>query len=844
MRNKNAYNQYLNKFIYPADDQQNLMQQGGPGINQDLELGWNISGTEKLAIKCGQQLIRVTAGKHESYESAISNAAIELSVRYGVNDVGDQQPALFSNGKRRPAYTLEPFSQQQHFFDNIIFVTEFNNKRDLVDFFSYFRKVTGSPEPANRISIKPATRVDGLQRWKVAMADVPAIDIAFIIDTYNFVKNKWDGEPDTLAKYSQIDSSKEHLKRMNMDFANLVNAVTIAHRKSFHIVDADLTLDHPGTMHAEDLIKQLTLAGYTINTSTKCGLQCIKCTPPGKHGITIKFYNKILETIQQGYARKNTVACKVSYLSNPTTQRLEAKLLNPNVHNNGMTRTELTFSFVLDTGLLVYWDYKSMMKENADAYQNLTHCLVSCSIHDHLAGMEPLVGRSVITYFPQTFDHKKSRKLTCKDKADANKWISKHPDAILVRYANSYTNKMNGVAVHADLDGRSPDINSWNPTAMVIAACAMTGKDPILFTCVGGTERFFGFNDSIAKPLIRNLYFVATTIVRTPIFPRIELQTYFLHKYQVQFDLSRVNVRAEDLTFNPIIAKGLIKTDTLTEISIPLDYRPELHNDTCSEAVEKFTGLSKGIKAASKDNMPTEPSRWTELAVGTIGRGRTQRVKFRFKDQWVWLPKKHEAFIREHVLNKPNVDCTFQWGPSGFVCAINAIPDAETAITPTEAPLKPVTDTPQILYTGAVAASAKIPVSIHGHIIESGGFVKRNGEKPQCFIALVGELKRFWLPASLSERMFHMTKSKFARPNTDYINYKLDYLAGCLLVKPDNNKIGVSGHSNAEHKMWVVDASTGAIVVDQQETPSSVAKRKNEEELQDIPNKRRRIKPN
>ena len=41
--------------IAPDDDQQNLMERGGPAIDREMELGYNVYGTEKLVVQPGHK---------------------------------------------------------------------------------------------------------------------------------------------------------------------------------------------------------------------------------------------------------------------------------------------------------------------------------------------------------------------------------------------------------------------------------------------------------------------------------------------------------------------------------------------------------------------------------------------------------------------------------------------------------------------------------------------------------------------------------------------------------------------------------------------------------------------
>jgi hypothetical protein len=86
-------------YIAPDDDQQNLMERGGPAIDREMVLGYNVYGTEKLVLQPGHQITRVLSGRQQSYATATQHATMELAVRLGANAVGDQQPALSPDGQ-------------------------------------------------------------------------------------------------------------------------------------------------------------------------------------------------------------------------------------------------------------------------------------------------------------------------------------------------------------------------------------------------------------------------------------------------------------------------------------------------------------------------------------------------------------------------------------------------------------------------------------------------------------------------------------------------------------------------------------------------------------------------
>jgi hypothetical protein len=229
-----------------------------------------------------------------------------------------------------------------------------------------------------------------------------------------------------------------------------------------------------------------------------------------------------------------------------------------------------------------------------------------------------------------------------------------------------------------------------------------------------------------------------------------------------------------------------------------------------------MNGSIKGTRNANGGNMPMEPSLLRVLEIEESGIHKKERLKFKYNGQWFWLPSAWEAEIKEHVFGKTDVVCIFRWGASGFVCSIHP--------TSNYPPCSAATSKQYPIYVGNIYASGDIPVSFDGHEIETGGFVQRKGEQPSCFLALRGFCERFWIPRSLSQKLFALAKTKCSE-SIDPINYKLSFLATCRLVKPDNDKIGVPGLRNSEHRMWIREKDSNNILLQQLETSRSMVKR-------------------
>ena len=100
---------------------------------------------------------------------------------------------------------------------------------------------------------------------------------------------------------------------------------------------------------------------------------------------------------------------------------------------------------------------------------------------------------SVLFYFPHVFEKKRDKWLLGQgDRKDLTESLKSYPDALLVRWINSLTGKMNGEVINGVHDTRSPDQSAWSQVLLHAAACSI--GDPFLFVCVRGYEQWFSEN--------------------------------------------------------------------------------------------------------------------------------------------------------------------------------------------------------------------------------------------------------------------------------------------------------------------------------------------------------------
>jgi hypothetical protein len=145
-----------------------------------------------------------------------------------------------------------------------------------------------------------------------------------------------------------------------------------------------------------------------------------------------------------------------------------------------------------------------------------------------------------------------------------------------------------------------------------------------------------------------------------------------------------------------------------------------------------------------------------------------------------------------------NIQCFFHWGNAGFVCIIDDTPDFDMSDYHSPQPK-------MITYIGNISKSDDIPVSLDGHKIIGGGFQQR-GKETRCWISLDNLCERFFVPKSIKDRLLAEARCRSTHSNKDATEYTLDFLAGCRLIRPDEDIIRVTDCANKEIRLWIVNA--------------------------------------
>ena len=825
------------KDVLPDDDFEAMLEKGGPGIDQPMELGKNVRGTAMMTIppmgEGDKPLIQVRRKGHKSYNSSMHHVFTHLMARTGLNETGDYQPARDSTGKKRPIISAELFNYPSDMFcDNMIVVGDGDFQDTVIEGFGVFRLTRGNKDHTKRISVTgvrrirplghvgPLERGEGQRPWKVAAADVPLDTIDLFLRTYLFGLT-WDKNLGSITIWAETEFVKPLLADLQISTGALVTFIEHVAEGRFRIIDFDLTKDVPGTLHSEDFKRAVTSAGHKLHAATTCGLSCVKYDVKGHDGVTMKDYNKIAETMQQGTPRKDDISCKFARLLTPSTVGLTTKLCDTAYNENGLTREEATFIFPIGKA----WSLEKMVSVLHKSHALLENCLVTTSIQEHISGMEACLTRSMVVYCPLAFNWKlrKQRLLSSKAKGFSD-YKTMYPDGAVLRWQNKYTHKVNGQEAHGTITGRPSDIDKsgWDAVAHLAAACCHSGQNPRLFILVGGTERFFDGGDAnqTEKPDGPvHFYLREVPLQRFFIAPNTRLQTGFIGEQKHEWE--KINVRPHELKLYPRIIHDVRETDLQIDLAIPEAFSSEdLQDveDASSDAVAAATGKTPGIMTPNEFNMPSVPTLMGAIKSQKSGKKKTDKLKFKHRGAWVWFPKEFEAAIRAKVFEQDRAVCTFHWGDGTFNCTIYE-GDEASAITASgansliqDAEQHAVTTT----FVGKKQAMFLIPVSTEGHAITGAGVYFQKGNNSTCFVQI--SLNLFNLPASLSVKLLALAEER-STPND------ISFLRGCTLIKPDEDRVRSSGFSaNEEPHLWIVKA-TGEILVEQQFTPQYSKKR-------------------
>jgi len=811
---KTVWKRFKNtKKVTPDAELKKLIEIGGPGINEPLVLGQNMRGILQVvpAMTEFDKLEQIPKNMCQSFQSHAIRCAKQLVYRMPAsepNDVARFLPSHDLDGNRRPSLPPDfALKKNDEFIDTIIAVGDTDSKSPVIDYFSYFNlSENGTLHGRHKISMQGFHHKHCVQtqsgakkkvcKWKIMTADVPMTVMKCLYEVYCF-GIKWRKKPkDNTMLTTLVELYKSEMWDTTVEFSNITGAAELVRDGRITLLEFDMTEDIRGTLDAECFKQIAKQAGFEIEKDSRCGRNCVKIRHSFDTSYKPKAYNKVAETMQQGAVRDQGVSCKFDKLVAPSTKGLKGKIYDPDYYNHGITRLEITF--MLDEKKPKWQQMQQTLDYHASMLKE-KETLVTCSIHDHIKDMSAFTQTTAIVFFPKVFEEKRLKWGLSHDKKrnQLSKALHSFPDALLVRWYNSDTGKMNGVTINAIHDSRTPDANGWVRTALYAAACSTSAREPVLFVCIAGSEQWF------EKEGPEHMYFRAVQLQREVLGPKMILDTVFFTKSNLsaECEFANMGVSVDLQPLRPRILKPqqLCLNEIQTDIEIDgiavLDDLDDLQSDG-TEAVSRWSGIKK-LRA---ENLSAEFKAVKQLTIKTQGK-HGPKVCFNYEGDKLWVPKEKQQATRTYADN-PNINFLVRWGPNGFEFMAE---DAENVCADeNEVHAK---------WTGKQLNADKIPVKPMPQAIKSIGFQQLKGRNLSSFVQLDGQQDRYWLPASVTETiLMRLKQDKSSDITVDSVKKGVEYqyLYTHFLKRTEEmrkrGKARVTGQPNPEILISIVNA--------------------------------------
>jgi len=797
---------------------QRVRNAGGPFIDKPGFLGRNLADTADLIVPPmteTEELISFNPGNCASTAAATTAVAKKLSLKYGHHDTSKYMAWKEDDGSVCPAVSeqiqLEMSPTSIRFCDNILLSTpKIRNKGFegeglgqcrlfCFDLFSSlgFKSQKGSGDDIDRrksffVKLCPAARNSDSYTWKISFADVPLEDVGFI---YNVIQHGIDQtssiNEDKLKVFRQEQS--RHLDRLGISFASLVKAIEAANNMRF--VDIDLGIDMPGTLNCDEFKAAAEAAGFRIKHNSKCGKNCVKLEIEHYNSTNIKYgikaYNKVLETLEQGSARCDDIACKVGYLLNPSTDHLTQKFRDPAFYKNGCIRYEVTFSSA-DNHMPKFEHLVAIFDQNRSLCSGSS--LVSCPFHEHVQRIGDRVKRTIVAYWPDFFEEKKNEWISCgKNDNELKAKLNAIPDGVLIRYCNSDTGKFNGFTIRGQFAGRQErGTSGWEMVAKALAWGASCGENPLLFICVAGQSQ---------KPqicggeVVQRMYFRLVEIARTG----PELCTFL--PWNCDFKCGNYKNQSTDwhlvgidtglqtrLKFQCIDPQTIPSHKTMLELDIEVP-RDSLEAESSSSfesgQLEMITGLRNKYFEMSQHNGNLDSwTKWSGYKICEVGKAKTKRIRILISGDWYWVPR---SLTSDNMIKYLEENDTPQRQTTAAVRF-----DKEIDVLQWEV---------EGVNTNALSkckASKYIPVQPEPLLVQGGG-EEKTGKATAYYACL--EQGRFFLPQSIRLQLISYWQRNQIQYNSD-----LSECLRSLKIMHDESRSGrVKDMRNSEEFMSILN---------------------------------------
>ena len=802
----------------------------GDFINRPGELGSNLAGTKRLIVPPmgpGEELVCIPPRACLTQRAAMISAAKELSNKLGHHNVGLLRAWIGESGKVRESIATALVKESPDIFcDNVVLGVRLSAAekqantasqqiglcRSKIVRFLRAMKFTVShalDEGQGYVGEEQDTRNNFFLKllpnnlWKLSIADLSLEDISFLLNVLrNAAEFTGPDELDRPAHASRMlnwaTTQVANRKRFKMTAMDLLSALILA--TSIEFSDIDLTVDVPGTLNCDQYIAEMAAKfGLDAKQTSKTGLNCVSMKEFEQDGICLrmKAYNKVFETIQQGSLRGEGIDCKIGYLLNPSTERMTREFHNPEFHENGITRFEITFKLAGPhnaAGKANIPHLKAMAKllRKFPSALGLT-TLVQCSIQESLEAHERCMGRTIGIYFAAVSREKqqlieqemgKTSMSTNEGLKLIKTMLNNIPDGLIIRFRNSKTRKFNGFELKSKLFSKTKTLNGWDAFKHGLAWGSSCGEPPLLLIQV---------DQGAPQNKLTCMYFRAVQVAITGAEQLMNLtwsgdfkKGNFRNKCT---DLGKIGVRPDSLNKLKLAVldketKPSFHSMGRVDLEIGMDCDDLIKASVAdSEELASATGYGRIIHALQDhQGLLSDWASCSRYKIDSVGRLGTKKLMFEVKGVRFWAPRRQSVEMikkvdkkdtdgQQPIISVKMIEQEFFWKIDGRVF-------------------------------GKCQAAKAIPV-VESAIAVQGGGEERTGKAKTLYVHI--EAGRYFLPRSIRDQLT-------VKWGPEQMERSLDInLASVTIIHNKGASGRVSGYANAEEYLTIQD-QTGCII--------------------------------
>jgi hypothetical protein len=737
-----------------------VIAEGGPGISEPFVL--RTASGEEIVIPPlrdpRKELVILGTGGTQTFQKGVEHMAKELNSMYGENDTSDYKAWMRRDGSVKPVIGSPTNYQELEpnlFFDSWTAKVSNDGDKPVGHLYGFYRCLSPGYQRCdadNETFWISASSYGGTKKqakegeepqWvscKTSIASVKLVDAIFGFEVLCLVQQARQANPEKFDKENIkarqdaihkltgeiIDNFKDDIQRIGFSLDKLRDGVV--HALEIKIVDIDLTVDLGATQHSVRIGINMEKNDLRVKAD-KCGHNCIRCEKfdlSDEMQMSIKFYNKVLETIQAGGAVRKPFGDKTFMLLNSSTPGLRKSFQE--FQDEGLTRAEATFSATNYT-----YNFEAMKKALMDhVIKLLQGALVRSSIEEQLKEVEQYCNNVVAVVYPQIRQARQHQRMLvieaghspeqddyeeegeegetlaeedegdrevkasgCSIYRDFSKEARKEelkklksiPEGVMVNHWNKLTNRVNGSLIF-----NPHDKDTGIEVSTHLAMLALCGVPIKLFVCVRKDGMFIS-NDHKDNEL-SYWYYMCVELEKIVVRDGNpgDMRTYVNMgntegKYHKLRDFGLVGVDPDRLermrlAYIPTgtsVSVNTLKLDVALRVVDDANYDPLANcnlDDLSSEAHENVYGVSKrrfDVKFMPRCNDFKEWLEYRHSEGGPIRKNKSAKYTFKYGGDrdWYKLPIEWYARVRTFINGRENVKLLVRYtDESGFECKV------------------------------------------------------------------------------------------------------------------------------------------------------------------------------